>query len=129
MKNRTETSAAISVPNYPKELYDAAAIENEHRDFNARLAEVRSPTKVEYIPPPVPDAVSKQTRLEMETGSKRVKQFEVQRAEQQAIAARVPEPWEGKTVPIFRPGDAREYKDVKGTNVSKDAVAQPTPRA
>jgi hypothetical protein len=99
----------VFVPEYPKDLYTEAQIENEHRDFNQKLIEARAiREKPEYKPPPVPPAVIEQTRLEMEAGAKRVAEFEQMKKEQKALA-RVPDKWEGKTVEVFRPPDFREY--------------------
>lgn len=116
------------VPDYPKDLYDAAHIENGHIDFNNRILAVRGPNqgKPPYVPPPIPEAVSKQTELEMAAGAHRVKHFEALRAEQKEIAARTKEPWEGKSTAIFRPAEAREYTNIKAPAVSKDrGLVQP----
>lgn len=131
------TANETVAPSYPKELYDDAHIENEHRDFNAKLMEARSPNKgkPEYVPPPVPPAIAEATRLEMEAGKNRVTHFEKIEAERKLIAARVPEKWEGKSTPIFRPADFEEYKPKSKAPVgalnemnamqSKDRLRQP----
>lgn len=126
----TDASAG-TVPEYPKDLYDEAHIENEHRDFNQRIMEARAPREKEVIPPAVAPGIAAQTLAEMEAGRARVAHFEEIEANRKTIAARVPEKWEGKSTPVFRPGDVSEYKTtLKGPaqTVSKDNVRQPTPR-
>lgn len=105
-------TANETAPNYPKELYDDAHIENEHRDFNLKLMAARGPNqgKPEYVPPPIPPAIAEATRLEMEAGKARVEHFSKIEAERKLIAARVPEKWEGTSTPLFRPGNFEEYK-------------------
>lgn len=121
------------VPDYPKDLYDAAHIENGHINFNNAIMAVRAPNhgKPEYVPPPIPAAIAEATKREMEAGAKRVAEFAEQKAAQQAIAKRTPEPWEGKSTAVFRPGDVSEYRaglKSPAQTPSKDNVRQPVAR-
>lgn len=105
-------TAAVYVPEYPKDLYDEAHIENGHRAFNDRLMAVRAPNggKPAYVPPAPPAAVATQTELEMAAGAKRVSHFQEQEAaRKEQVAARVHEKWEGKTTAVFRPPAFTEY--------------------
>lgn len=117
------------VVEYPKDLYDGAQIENSHRDFNDRLTEARAPKVNDYVTPPVPEGIVKQRDLELQAGRERVVHFEqVERERLKISATRVPEKWEGSNTPVFRPPDVTEYKNIKGPNLSKDAIRQPPAR-
>ena len=130
-----QTSASTAgVPEYPKDLYDAAHIENGHRDFNDRIMAVRAPNqgKPEYVPPPPPPAIAAQIKAEMEAGAKRVAEFAAQKAANKALAKRTPEKWEGTNTPVFRPSDVSEYRNTLKSPAqthSKDVgLRQPAPR-
>lgn len=96
----------IAVPDYPKQLYDAAVIENEMMDFNTQLGNAMRPVIREYTPPPIPTAIAEATRREMEAGRQRVAEFAEQEKLRRVLVAteqRRKEPWEGNSVSIFRP--------------------------
>lgn len=97
---------------YPKDLYELAHIENDHRTFEARLAEACQPVVKEYTPPPVPVQIAENTRREMEAGRRRVAEFAELESKRQATInePRKKEPWEGTNTPVFRPGEFDEYK-------------------
>lgn len=122
-----------TVPNYPKELYDEALIEDEHRNFNLRLREAHQPKVSSYVAPPVPPAIAAVTALEMAAGKARVEHFEGVEKDRQGIAARTKEKWEGDSKAVFRPADFEEYKPTLKSSVqtqSKDVgLRQPTPRS
>lgn len=129
----TTDASAANIPEYPRELYDEASIENEHRDFNDRLLKARLPNqgKPAYETPPVPDAVVKQTDLEMKAGAERVKHFENLEHERKGLAARTKEAWEktpAANTPVFRPPDFSEYRNTfksPAQTPSKDTLRQP----
>jgi hypothetical protein len=72
------------------------------RQFYEKLSARQEPPKV-YVPPPVPERIAENTRLEMEAGRKRVAEFAEQQANRPQPAP--PPPSEGTNTAVFRPND------------------------
>lgn len=86
---------------FTKEDMLHAESEDLKRDFLARVAASRAAAEPKpYTPPAVPERIAEQTRLEMEAGKQRVKEF----TELEASRPRRPPPDTGM-VAVFRPDE------------------------
>lgn len=110
---RDEPAKPAEAPNYPKDIYDEAHIEDGHREFNNKLLEARAARDdVVFKPPdPHPDVLAR-TQAEMDAGAARVAEFDAEKSKraEDTSPTRKPEPWEGQTTEVFRPADFREQK-------------------
>jgi hypothetical protein len=72
-------------------------------EIQRQIIEMRNEPPPVYTPPPVPQAIAEKTRLEIEEGKRRnaLALAERNRARPQPKA----DPTEGKTEPVYRPGD------------------------
>lgn len=83
-------------------LQNEAEQEDLKRDFTRKLMALREPPQAQEVkPPPVPDRIREQTRLEMEAGRKMNEHYEALHARHGRPR---PEPETG-TVSVFRPAD------------------------
>ena len=89
-------------------IYSEAAEQNREHDFIQAILEARKPPEVPVYVPPVPSpAAAEQTRLEMETGRKRVMEFASQEIERREAHERHKrDKWADKgSISVFRPDD------------------------
>jgi hypothetical protein len=91
-----------AVQQFSRDLMERAESENLARNFALSMQAQRNPVVVPYVTPAVPPQIAENTRLEMEAGRKRVAEFEALEA---ARPKRAPDPTQGGSVAVFRPGD------------------------
>lgn len=90
-----------SVQEFDLAVQRQAENDNLKKDFVEQVMALRVPEAVPAPPPPIPPRIAEQTRLEMEAGKARVKEFEAQQASRPRPA---PAP-DGTMTAVFRPED------------------------